>query len=189
MAIPDDFKRRLSSDRYPFSVFFYRSTENLISEITNYLTTDIQRLYLKLYKTEKQLIIDYRIYKGEDFHLDTGLSRYPRPPTWILYLSREYSLWIILFGILTYIFLPVRTISPKALRYICWRVVVGGLVAFLLTFMFFSMLYFIIGIAQQTVTPWIMFSGVFWGTSLLGVCAIKIATEMVNCYNMACNLE
>ncbi len=161
-SIPEEYKKRLPSDQYPSSVFFFRTHEMPISRISQQLQGDNQRLYLRLAKdnqtshpkdtanAEKYLRLDYRIYSGDDFHLGTGLSRYPRPPTWMLYPYRQYSLWLFLFGLAFYLALPVRHISPKALRYPRWRVILGDLSATILTFTFFALPFFIIGSAQQT---------------------------------------
>lgn len=191
-AISDAYKIRLPSGQYPLSVFFFKPRETPISEVQSHLKRDNQQLYLRFYRSGglsssnststahkvevyKYLRLDYRIYSGDDFDLGTGLSSYPRPPTWMLYPYRQYSIWIALFGLLAYILLPVKGISPNAIRYPRWRVMFGDLTASILTFTFFAMPFFIIGSAQQTISPYIFFSLVFWGISLLGLFSIKIA--------------
>lgn len=68
-----------------------------------------------------------------------------------------------------------KKISPQALRYPRWRVILGDVTASILTFTFFALPFLIIGSAQQTLNPWMLFSAVFWGISLLGIYSIKIA--------------
>ena len=188
-TLADNYKQRLPSDQYPMSLFFFRINEQPIGEIAGHLNRDTQQLYLRIVRDKEQtnplatydidgiriLRLDYRIYSGDDFHLGTGLSRYPRPPTWMLYPYRHISLYIFLFGLACYILLPVRKISQNAIRYPRWRVILGDMVATILTFTFFSMPFLIIGSAQQTVYPWFIFSMVFWLISLLGIYSIIIA--------------
>ncbi len=174
------FKDRMPSDQYPSKVFFYRPHEPHVKEISHYLIEDNQVIYLRLAEKNiaeefKYLKVSYKMYSNNDFHLGSGFSRYPRPPTYILYPYRKYSLWILLLGLIFYIFLPVKPISKKSLRYPRWRVIIGDLAATILTFVFFSMPFFITGGVIQAVYPYFILSAVFWLISLLGIYTIKIA--------------
>ncbi len=152
-SISENYKERLPSDQHPMSVFFFRINEPPIREIANYLREDNQTLYLRVVRNAvtqnsnmkndvKYLQIDYRIYSKDDFELGSGLSRYPRPPTWMLYPYRQLSIYLFLFGLACYIFLPVKKISPNVIRYPRWRVMVGDFGVTLLTFVFFRYAFF-----------------------------------------------
>ncbi len=78
-------------------------------------------------------------------------------------------------GLLFYIFVPVKPLSKNSLRYPRWRVILGDLAATILTFVFFSMPFFITGGVVQAVYPYFILSAVFWVISLLGIYSIKIA--------------
>ncbi len=103
--ITKHFKDRMPSDQYPSKVFFYRPHEPPVKQISHYLIKDNQVIYLRLDtgKREREnstqeikyLKLSYKIYSSDDFHLGSGFSRYPRPPTHILYPYRKYSLWIL----------------------------------------------------------------------------------------------
>lgn len=187
-SIPEEYKKRLPADAYPMLVFFFKPEDMPVKKIAHQLKSDNQIIYLQVVdennnqqlqnkdisKTKKYLKLKYQVYSGDDFGFG-GLKSYPRPPTWMLYPYRQYSLWLFLFGLAFYLALPVRHISPKALRYPRWRVILGDLSATILTFTFFALPFFIIGSAQQTLPPYILFSAVFWCISLIGVFTIKIA--------------
>jgi len=187
-SIPEEYKKRLPSDPYPMSVFFFKPEEMPVKKIAHQLKSDNQVLYLQVVdennnqqlqnkdisKTKKYLRLKYQVYSGDDFGFG-GLKGYPRPPTWMLYPYRKYSLFLFLVGLAFYIFLPLKKISPRAIKYPRWRIILGDLAATILTFIFFALPFFIIGCAQQVFSSYIMFSSVFWLISLIGLYTIKIA--------------
>jgi len=191
--IPQGFKKRLPSNQYPSKVFFFRPYEPPVNTIENRLIADNQRMYLRLSSPSKgsaekdlspsgppgqgarYLKLDYKIISSDDFHIGSGFSRYPKPPTHMLYPYRNISLWVLLFGLICYIFIPTKAVLPGSLRYPRWRVILGDLAASIMTFLFFAMPFFIIGGFVQAFKPYFLFSAVFWLISLLGVYSIKIA--------------
>ncbi|MCX7914308.1 MAG: hypothetical protein N2511_06965 [Thermodesulfovibrionales bacterium] len=174
--IPEHWKRRLPSDQYPSKVFFFKTTETPVNRISNYLRHDNDQIYLYLASLNAYLKVGYRIYSDDDFHLGSGFSNLPRPPTWILYPYRGYSLLIFFIGLLTYIFLPYRTISKDALRYARWRVIAGDFAVFILIAVFFSLPLFIAGGSVQAFTVGAPITVVMWLISLLGFYSIKISS-------------
>jgi len=187
-SIPEEYKKRLPSDPYPMLVFFFKPVEMPVKKIAHQLKSDNQVLYLQVVdennnqqlqnkdisKTKKYLRLKYQVYSGDDFGFG-GLKSYPRPPTWMLYPYRKYSLFLFLIGLAFYIFLPLKKISPRAIKYPRWRIILGDLAATILTFIFFALPFFVIGSTQQVFSSYIMFSSVFWLISLIGLYTIKIA--------------
>ncbi|MFQ3573721.1 MAG: hypothetical protein SNJ53_03710, partial [Thermodesulfovibrionales bacterium] len=180
----DSWKKRLPGDQYPTSSFFYRTTDTPIISISNRLISE-KTFYLRLAKTKDRedktdslplmLSLSYVVPTDDNFALGSGYSRYPRPPTWMLYPYRQYSLYIFLFGLASYIFLPVSSISPNAIRYPRWRVISGDIAATLLFFPFFSLPFLISGGLIQAVTVGFPITIPMWLISLLGLYSIKIA--------------
>ncbi|MCX8026507.1 MAG: hypothetical protein N3A62_01445, partial [Thermodesulfovibrionales bacterium] len=173
--IPDKWKRRLPSDQYPSKVFFFKTTESLVNSIVQYINANDNQIYLHLTSRNIILKATYRVYSDDNFHLGSGFSSLPRPPNWILYPYRDYSLILFLVGLLAYIFLPYRTISKDALRYARWRVIAGDFAVFLLIAVFFSMPLFIAGGTVQAFTVGAPITIVMWLISLLGFYSIKIS--------------
>lgn len=173
--ISDNWKKRLPSDQYPSKVFFFKSVEYPVSRFSDYLRHDNDEIYLYLKSMNSYLKIEYRIYSDDDFHLGSGFSSLPRPPNWILYPYRNYAIFLFIFGILSFIFLPYKTISKDALRYPRWRVIAGDFAVFILIAVFFSLPLFIAGGTVQAFTVGAPITVVMWLISLLGFYSIKIS--------------
>jgi len=187
-SIPEEYKKRLPSNKYPMSVFFFMPDEMPIKKVAYHFKSNNQILYLQIFdenhnkqlqnkdisKAEKYLRLKYQIYSLDDFSIG-GINIYPPPPTWMLYPYREYSLFLLLAGVAFYILLPVKNISSKVIRYPRWRVILCDLGATILTFVFFGMPFFIIGSTQKVFSSYILFSSVFWLISLIGLYTIKVA--------------
>lgn len=173
--IPDNWKRRLPSGQYPSKVFFFKTTESPVNRIVQLLNANDNQIYLHLTSRNVYLKTTYRVYSDDNFHLGSGFSSLPRPPNWILYPYRDYSLILFLLGFLAYIFLPYRTISKDALRYARWRVIAGDFAVFILIGVFFSLPLFIVGGTIQAITVGAPITIVMWLISLLGFYSIKIS--------------
>lgn len=173
--ISDNWKKRLPSDQYPSKVFFFKSVEYPVSRFSDYLRHNNDETYLYLKSINSYLKIEYRIYSDDDFHLGSGFSNLPRPPNWILYPYRNYAIFLFIFGILSFIFLPYKTISKDALRYPRWRVIAGDFAVFILVAVFFSLPLFIAGGTLQAFTIGAPITVVMWLISLLGFYSIKIS--------------
>nr|MCU0554619.1 hypothetical protein [Syntrophales bacterium] len=111
-ALAKDWQRRLPSDRHPLGVLFFRPS-----------------VYLKA---------QYRAYSDDDFHLGSGFTNYPTPPTGFLYPGRTWSPWVAVAGLVLYIALPWPKRPPEALAYKRWRVVLCDVAALILTVPFFA---------------------------------------------------
>ena len=78
-------------------------------------------------------------------------------------------MWLILFGLLVYAFLPPQPAPPGAIRYPRWRMVMGDVVALLMSVPFFAFPFLITGGTVQVFTQgWPLFF-FFWPVFFLGV--------------------
>lgn len=173
--LPNDWQKRIPDKKYSPKEFFFRIFERPVNSLIKFFEKDKQQIYLYLKQQNAYLETRYRKYSDDDFHLGSGFSAYPRPPTDMLYPYRKYGLGLFLLGLLVYIFLPYRTISSSALRYPKWRVILGDITVFILSMMFFSLPIFIAGGSFQAFTVGLSITAVMWLISLLGFYSIKIA--------------
>jgi hypothetical protein len=176
--VSEEWTERLPSDQYPMSLFFYRPEESPVSTVSHLLQKDNQRLYLKLKDRDALLKIDYRIVSDDDFHLGSGLSLYPHPPTTMLYPYRKHGIVIFIAGLVLYALLPMRKVSPQTLRYPRWRIVCGDLASLLAIAPFFSFPFFITGGTRQAFTqgwPLLFF---FWPVFIIGLWMLSISARL-----------
>ena len=112
---------------------------------------------------------EYRFYSDEDFLIGSGFTNRPTPPTYMLFPYRKYSLWLLLCGFLLYAFLPLRKSHPDEIRYPRWRMVLGDIVALLLSVPFFAFPFFMTGGTLQAFTQgWPLFF-FFWPIFFIGL--------------------
>jgi hypothetical protein len=176
--VPEAWSRRLPSDQHPMSLFFYRRDDTPVRTVSHLLYKDNQQLYLRFKDRDAFLKIDYRIFSDNDFHLGSGLSRYPHPPTDMLYPYRKYGLVILLSGIALYALLPRRKISPHTMRYPRWRIVCGDIASLLAIVPFFSFPFLITGGTLQAFTQgWPLFF-FFWPVFIIGIWMLSIAVRL-----------
>ena len=170
-ALAERWKQRLPSDQHPVKVFFFRPEEAPIKALAPYFVRKHDAVHVVRAEGDKQqfLKVEYRFYNDEDFLLGSGFNNYPTPPTSLLYPYRRYSLWLILFGLLVYAFLPPQPAPPGAIRYPRWRMVMGDVVALLMSVPFFAFPFLITGGTVQAFTQgWPLFF-FFWPVFFLGL--------------------
>ncbi len=171
--VAEEWQQRLPADKYPTKALFFRPDELPVNSISARFSKNHDALYLVLADangaTGKYLKAEYRRYSDEDFQLGSGFSNRPTPPTSLLFPYRTASLWLLIGGLLLYVFLPPRQTPPEAIRYPRWRMVMGDIVAFLLSVPFFAFPFFITGGAWQAFTQgWPLFF-FFWPVLFLGL--------------------
>ncbi len=170
-ALAERWKSRLPSDQHPVKVLFFRPEEAPVNVLASFFVRKHDAVHVVRAEGDKQLYFkaEYRYYSDEDFQLGSGFNNYPTPPTSLLYPYRRYSLWLILFGLAVYVFLPARRTPPGAIRYPRWRLVMGDIVALLMSVPFFAFPFFITGGTVQTFTQgWPLFF-FFWPVFFLGL--------------------
>jgi hypothetical protein len=171
------WQKRLPSDKYPSKVLFFRPDEAPVNILAGYFKNDNDVVYISLASGNKTeyLEADFRIYNNEDFLLGSGFINYPTPPIYMLFPYRKYSLWVVLLGLLLYIFLPVQQKNPDAIKYPRWRMVLGDVVSFLMIIPFFSFPFLITGGTLQAFTRgWPLFF-FFWPILILGIWLLFIS--------------
>ena len=170
-TLAEPWKRRLPSDQHPGKVLFFRPEEAPVNALASYFARKHDAVHVVRAAGDKQqyLKAEYRYYSDEDFQLGSGFNNYPTPPTSLLYPYRRYSLWLILFGLAVYAFLPLRRAPPGAIRYPRWRMVLGDIVALLMSVPFFAFPFLITGGTVQAFTQgWPLFF-FFWPVLFLGL--------------------
>ena len=171
------WQKRLPSDKYPSKVLFFRPDEAPINSLASQFHHDNDVVYISLTNGSKNayLEVEYRIYNNEDFLLGSGFINYPTPPIHMLFPYRKYCLWLVLFGLLLYIFLPVHQKNPDAIKYPRWRMVLGDIVSFLIIVPFFSFPFLITGGSLQAFTQgWPLFF-FFWPIFFMGLWLLLIS--------------
>ena len=119
-------------------------------------------------------------YLGITYSTTGDLIRYA--PTWMVYPMRQYSLWLVLIGLLTYLVLPWPQRPPEAV--VCPRgraIVLPDIMGLLFAGFFFALPLFII--AQNSPVPgvlnfsygWGYLTLVFWFLALGGVAMLVTA--------------
>ena len=170
-ALAERWQWRLPADQYPGKFLFFRPDESPVSALAPYFVRKYDNAYVVRAEGDKQqyLKAEYRFYTDEDFLIGSGFNSRPTPPTSLLFPYRRYSLWLILFGLLVYAFLPRRPAPPGAIRYPRWRLVLGDIVALLMSVPFFALPFFITGGTVQAFTQgWPLFF-FFWPVFFLGL--------------------
>ncbi len=110
---------------------FFHPDEYPLNTLPEIMHKTANRVYLKIITQDGPLYLnaDYREYSNNDFHLGSGLSSYPKPPSFFLYPYRIPGLICIIGGILFYILLPCRARAANVLRYDRWRIMLGDFLA------------------------------------------------------------
>ncbi len=174
--IGKEWTKRLPNERHPMRILFFKPEESPLNTFTKNLTKSHDTLYIA-FTNEQQtdyLKVEYRQYSDDDFRIGSGFVPYPDPPSYLLYPYRQYSLWIVLFGLALYIFLP-RNKKPDALRYPSWRIVLGDVVSLLLIVPFFTIPILVVQGSMQIFKegwPLLIF---FWPISILGIYSMKLS--------------
>lgn len=146
-TVAERWQRRLPVDQYPSKLLFFRPDEPPIDSLmSNFVKKhDVVYVFRAVKDRTHYLKAEYRFYSDEDFLIGSGFTNRPTPPTYMLFPYRKYSLWLLLCGFLLYAFLPLRKSHPDEIRYPRWRMVLGDIVALLLSVPFFAFPFFITG--------------------------------------------
>jgi hypothetical protein len=176
-SLAKEWQRRLPSDQHPMGVLFFRPEEVPVNHLASLFQKSNDPVFLVQGAGEKAVYLkaETRVYSDGDFHLGSGFSNYPKPPTDFLYPLRKWSSWVALAGLALCMALPWPKRPPEALAYKRWRVVLCDVVAVILTVPFFAFPFFITGGAVQAFTVgWPLFF-FFWPIFLLGLTLVWIA--------------
>ncbi len=178
--------KHLPNEQHPLRILYFRPDGSPLDTVTPNLQKHLETLYVVLTKGDKAdyLQVEYKQYTNSDFMIGSGFAPYPDPPSSLLYPYRKFSLWLIVIGIVSYIFLPRRKSNPKALRYPLWRVVLGDVFALLMIVPFLIIPMFVVGGAKQALTegwPLLIF---FWPISLIGIWTLLKVSSWVAAYQV-----
>jgi len=176
-TLAKDWQRRLPSDKYPLGVLFFRPSEVPVNQLASLFGKPGDEVFLRQGPSERAVYLkaQYRAYSDDDFHLGSGFTNYPTPPTSFLYPGRTWSAWIVAAGLALYLLLPWPKRPPEALAYKRWRVVLCDVAALILTVPFFAFPFLITGGAVQGFTVgWPLFF-FFWPVGLIGLVLVWLA--------------
>jgi len=175
--IGKEWSKRLPSDKYPSSYLFFKPDEPPVNFFKDYFKQKHDEIYVSIKEGNKTsyLKLQYRTYSDDNFHFGGGFSNPPNPPTYMLFPYRQYGLYIAMLGLLIYIFIPRQKKHPNAIRYPAWRIVIGDIVAFLMSVPFWAAPFFIVGGSIQVFTVGLPFLFMFWPISFLGIWLMTIS--------------
>lgn len=176
-SLAKDWQRRLPSDQHPMGVLFFRPEEVPVNQLASLFQKTNDPVFLVQGAGEKAVYLkaETRAYSDDDFHLGSGFTHYPTPPTDFLYPGRTWSPWVAAAGLVLYIALPWPRRPPEALAYKRWRVVLCDVAALILTVPFFAFPFLITGGAVQGFTVgWPLFF-FFWPVGLIGLVLVWLA--------------
>ena len=176
-TLAKEWQRRLPSDPHPMGVLFFRPGEVPVNQLASLFRKSNDQVFLFQGAGEKAVYLkaEYRVYSDGDFHLGSGFSSYPTPPTEFLYPLRKWSPWVALAGLVLYIVLPWPKRPQGTLSYRRWRVVLCDVAAVIMTVPFFAFPFFIVGGAKQALTEgWPLFF-FFWPIVPLGLLLVFLA--------------
>jgi hypothetical protein len=177
-SLSKEWRQRLPSDKYPMGVLFFRIGEFPVNQFAYLFRKSNDKIFLRFKAGEKSIYlkVEFRVYSNNDFHLGSGFSNYPTPPTDFLYPARKWSPWILLAGLAFYTFLPWPKHPRGALAYRRWRVIMSDIPA-IITILFFALPIFIVGGFLQTFTegwPLLFF---FWPIFFIGLIFVWLAVS------------
>jgi len=176
-SLAKEWQGRLPSDQHPMGVLFYRPEEAPVNQLASLFRKSNDQVFLVQGAGEKAVYLkaEHRVYSDGDFHLGSGFSNYPTPPTDFLYPLRKWSPWVALAGLALYMALPWPKRPSGAMSYRRWRVVLCDVAAVILTVPFFAFPFFITGGTVQAFTVgWPLFF-FFWPIFLLGLTLVWLA--------------
>jgi len=172
--IEKKWKEKLSSDKYALPSFFFKPEElPLLKNLPN-LKNNLDELFLDL-GNGKILRATFFEVSIDDFGFGSGFSRYPDPPSYILYPYRKFSLSLFILAVLLYFLIPFKKSSKNSIKYSLWRVFLSDFSASLLFFLFFSLPFFITGGIKQAISFGLPLTLPFWFISSFGLFGIFIA--------------
>lgn len=181
---PKELQRRLSSE-YKGAGFSFYASEYPFNMLQDRLKKNLDTLYLRS-PDGQYLKVDYRIYSYSSFHIGSGLSDYPRPPSWLMYPYRQYSPWIILAGIALSILLPRKRKEKDSIHFKTWFIAGNDIcfVLLLIALPFFAPMAIMGGSAQVFFTEGIFLLPIFWLMALIGIWGYVFIMPKFACFEM-----
>jgi hypothetical protein len=161
-----------ASAQYRGAGLYFKADESPLKTVKDNLLSDSQRIYfsLKGNKEAEYLELTYHKYSHAKFHIGTGLTDYPAPPSWLFYPYRKFSLWIALGGFIFYFLAPKRKKQKGSIHFKKWFIT-GNDLAFSLLLIappFIAPLAIIGGSVQVFFTEGIFLLPIFWLIAFIG---------------------
>ena len=170
-SIPEEMQRR-TSPQYKQAGFYFYASEPPFNILKDRLSKYFDSVYLE-YREGKYLKIEYKAYTDNSFHIGSGLTDYPKPPAWLMYPYRKYSLWLMIASI-ALLLLPTRRHEKDSIHFKTWFIT-GNDVCFailLVALPFAAPMAIMGGATQVFFTEGIFLLPIFWLLAAIGVWGI-----------------
>ncbi|HEY9187722.1 MAG TPA: hypothetical protein VIR55_07435 [Ignavibacteria bacterium] len=123
--------------------YYFSDSDPLLNQIKDKFNTNTKEIYIQIPKDTTLLIkVKYEIASYNDFQF------YTFPKIKIFYPLRKYSYFVLLLGLLLFIFLPYKKHGQNEFYYDRWRILLGDFIAYLLFFMFFVIPFIVLNSSQ-----------------------------------------
>lgn len=123
--------------------YYFSNRDPLLNQIKDKFTSTSREIYIQVPIDTTTLIkVKYELASYNDF----GFYTFPKIK--IFYPLRKYSYFILLSGLLLFLFLPYKKHSQSEFYYDRWRILLGDFIAYLLFFMFFVIPFIVLNSSQ-----------------------------------------
>ena len=179
-----ELERRASS-HYRNAGFYFHAYERPFDTLQDRLNRNLDVLYLSRPDGE-YLKVDYRAYTLSSFHIGTGLSDYPKPPSWLMYPYRGYTPWILLAGLASYILLRGKRKEKDSVHFKGWFIAGNDIcfVILLIALPFVAPMAIMGGSMQVFFTEGIFLLPLFWLIAAIGVWGFVFVMPGFACFQM-----
>lgn len=179
-----ELQRRLSP-QYKAAGFYFYASEYPFNLLQDRLKKNLDTMYLHG-PDGQYLKVDYRVYSYSSFHIGSGLSDYPKPPSWLMYPYRQYSPWIILAGIALSILLPRKRKEKDSIHFKTWFIAGNDIcfVLLLIALPFIAPIAIMGGSAQVFFTEGIFLLPIFWLMASIGIWGYVFIMPKFACFEI-----
>lgn len=112
--------------------------------------------------------LQYINISHDSFMVGSGYEGLYEPPPYFFRPGRPYALWLLVAGLLLYLFLPRPRHRPGTMSYCGGSLVAADLVSTIFFMIFFTLPLLIMGGSVQALTEIFPLTVIFWGMALLG---------------------
>jgi len=161
--------QKRTSPQFRQAGFYFYASEPPFDTLKRMLNKHLDSVYL-LDAEGRYVKVDYKAYTHNSFHIGSGLSDYPKPPAWLMYPYRKYSLWMMIAPIVL-LFLPKRRYEKDSIHFKTWFIIGNDVcfVVLLIALPFATPMAIMGGAAQVFFTEGVFLLPVFWLIMAIGV--------------------
>ncbi len=168
------WKKKISSDKYPPPIFFFKPEELSFLKNFDYLKENQGELFFDL-GNGKILKATFLKVSMDDFAFGSGFTGYPDPPNYILYPLRKFSFPLFLLAFLLYFLIPFKKSLEDSVKYPKYRFFLLDFLIVPIFFFFFALPLFITGGLKQAISFGLPLTIPLWLISSFGFFIIFLA--------------